>query len=301
MTADVTPVADTQRRITILAGGGDLPREAAYAAREAGHTIQIISIAGEANLDNYQGFETAQIAWGELSGLLKRLESFGARDVVFLGAITKRPDFSTIKLDWGGAKNLKRILSIVLSGGDSAVLKGVAELMEEQGYRVVGVHDIAPALLAGDGPLAGKASSLEKDRIDVDGAMRGAVQAGRLDMGQGAVCVGGRMIALEGAEGTDAMLERVAELRSQRRYSAKGRQGVLAKCARPGQDQRIDLPTIGPRTVESAVAAGLAGIVVEASRVLIADRPKTTALASTNGLFVIGCPRRQFDAAAIDD
>jgi DUF1009 family protein len=110
----------------------------------------------------------------------------------------------------------------------------------------------------------------------------------RFDIGQAVVVIGGRVVALEAAEGTDAMLARVAALRRDGRVRAGKRRGVLVKMAKRGQDLRTDLPVIGADTVENAAAAGLAGIAVEAGRTLIAERPATVAAADRAGLFVVG-------------
>ena len=111
---------------------------------------------------------------------------------------------------------------------------------------------------------------------------------GRLDVGQAAVVVKGHVLAVEAAEGTDAMLARCAELRKGARGRRRGLAGVLVKAPKPGQEERVDLPTIGPDTVESAARAGLAGIAVAAGRVLIADRAATIAAADAHGLFLFG-------------
>ena len=104
------------------------------------------------------------------------------------------------------------------------------------------------------------------------------------------MAVGGRVIALEGAEGTDQMLDRVASLRATGRISAR-RRGVLVKFCKPQQDERADLPSIGLSTVENAAKAGLAGIAVEVGRSLVLDRPEMVARADALGLFVIGIGR----------
>ena len=89
-------------------------------------------------------------------------------------------------------------------------------------------------------------------------ARRAHETAASLDAGQAAVAINDRVVALEAAEGTDAMLDRVALLRQNGRLRPNDRRaGVLAKCAKPQQDLRVDMPTIGPKTIEGAAAAGL--------------------------------------------
>jgi UDP-2,3-diacylglucosamine hydrolase len=111
---------------------------------------------------------------------------------------------------------------------------------------------------------------------------------GRLDIGQGAVVVDGLVLAVEAQEGTDAMLARCALLPEALRGVPGARRGVLVKWPKPIQERRVDLPTIGVRTIENAAAAGLAGVAGEAGGVLVLDREAVIAAADRLGLFVAG-------------
>ena len=130
------------------------------------------------------------------------------------------------------------------------------------------------------------------DWSDLTAAKRGALAIGALDIGQAAVSVGGRVVALEGIEGTDGLLERVKDLRGHGRIANRKR-GVIVKCAKPDQEVRADLPAIGPMTVDGAHAAGLAGIGVEAGRSLILDFGEVVSRADALGLFVVGLTAEQ--------
>lgn len=262
-------------RIAILAGGGSLPVEAATAADRAGSKVLVIAIADEADLSDLpSNIERDRLEWGQFGKLLKMLTTFETDRLVIVGSVSKRPDYSSLRLDWGTVQLLPRILAIVLGGGDASVLDKIADLFSERGFELAGVHEIAPDLIAGEGHLAGPKPSAQCNK-DAVAAAKAAWTAGHLDMGQGAVAVNGRLVAMEGAEGTDGLLKRVADMREHRRFSAKGTVGVLAKCLRPAQDMRLDVPAIGPRTVENAHAAGLAGIVVEFGGVLISQQELT--------------------------
>lgn len=190
---------------------------------------------------------------------------------------------------WRVIKELPSTIRTLLSGGDNAVLQMVIRLIEAGGVRVVGAHEIAPDLLATTGPL-GKISPVEEDLRDIAQGAKAADALGLLDVGQGAVSVGGRVVALEGAEGTDKMIERVAELRAAGRISTR-RRGVLVKLCKPQQDIRADLPSIGVSTVSNAKKAGLGGVAVEAGRALILDRQAVIAAADEAGIFVCGIDR----------
>jgi DUF1009 family protein len=195
-----------------------------------------------------------------------------------------RPDLANVRFDFGAIRNLPFLLSLGI-GGDDHVLSSVVRFLEGKGYRVRGAGEVAPELLAGEGTLGAKAPSAEQ-RADIDAAFRVVEALGRLDVGQAAVVAKGHVIAVEAAEGTDAMLARCAELRRAQR--GREREGVLVKASKPGQEERVDMPAVGPDTVRSAVEAGLAGIAVAAGHVLIAEREATIKAADKHGLFLWG-------------
>jgi len=166
-------------------------------------------------------------------------------------------------------------------------MKRVIGLFEREGLTIVAAQDVAPQLLAPAGVLTRQQPDKDAQAdiaLGVD-LIRGL---GRYDVGQAVVVSGGRIAAIEAAEGTDSMLERCAGLKRIGRLPARGRRGVLVKRTKPGQELRTDLPTVGPRTVELAAAAGLAGIAVEAGGVLVAQRPETIATAEAARLFFTG-------------
>jgi hypothetical protein len=154
----------------------------------------------------------------------------------------------------------------------------------------LGAHQVVPELIAAEGCHT-KARPQAAERRGIEAARTAAEAIGLLDIGQAAVAVGGRVIALEGIEGTDGLLARVRDLRGHGRLAGRSG-GVLVKCAKPGQEARADLPSIGPNTVEAAHAAGLAGIAVEAGHSLVLDGPAMIEKADALGLFVIGLPAR---------
>jgi DUF1009 family protein len=244
--------------------------------------LHIVAIRGEAR-DEIERFPHTWVKWGEIGKMFRALDQNRCGDLVIIGGVN-RPDFSNVRLDLGAIKTLPFILSLG-KGGDDHVLSRVVRFFEEKGYRVHGAGDVAPELLAGEGVLGEKRPAAE-DRADIKIALRVVDALGRLDVGQAAVVASGHVIAVEAAEGTDAMLARCAELRqgSSRREPA----GVMVKVPKPGQEQRVDLPTIGPDTVRKAAAAGLAGIAVAAGQVLMAERDATIAAANEHGLFIVG-------------
>ena len=270
--------------LAIIAGGGTLPCAVAEAATSQGRDVHIIGIQGEADADIAR-FPHTWLKWGEVGKLFATLTERDCRDLVIVGGVT-RPDLANVKLDFGAIKTLPFLLSLGL-GGDDSVLSSVVRFLEEKGYRVHGAGDVAPELLAGEGKLGVKAPSAE-DQADIDTAFRVVQTIGQLDIGQAAVVVRGHVLAVEAAEGTDAMLARCIELRRRGERGRRERSGVLVKAPKPGQEARVDLPAIGPETVRKAAQAGLAGIAVTAGRVLVAERSATIAAANEEGLFLFG-------------
>jgi DUF1009 family protein len=178
-------------------------------------------------------------------------------------------------------------------GGDNTVLSGTIKLFETKGIEVVGAHQIAPSLLAPAGRVGALAPGA-KDLAGIRQAFLACKALGAFDIGQGAVAEGGRVVAVEGLEGTDEMLARISSLRAAGRLSPKGRNGVLVKAMKPGQDMRADLPAIGPKTVENVAAAGLVGVALEAGSTLILEREATIAAAKRCKVFLYGIRPDEF-------
>lgn len=283
------PTSISRGRLAIIAGGGMLPHHIAEAARASGENPYIIALSGETGQD-WSGFEHETIGIGNFRDISATFRRYGIDRVVLSGGVQRRPEWRDIKPTLRTLAKVPRVLKTLLSGGDDAVLKMAIELIEASGARVIGMQDIVPDLLAQTGPL-GLHMPQSDDWKDIEVAAAAAMALGKLDVGQGAVAVGGRVVALEGPEGTDAMLARVAQLRTDGRISQR-RRGVLVKLCKPQQELRADLPSIGPSTVAGARAAGLAGIAIEAGRALVLDRRELLALAETdNPLFVTGIDR----------
>ena len=275
----------TSAPIAVVAGGGGLPAEVAAAARAAGREVIVFRIDGEADR-TVDGLESHTLSFGQVGRLFALLDERGCRDLVFVGTIRRRPDYLAIASDFGTLRRLPKILR-ALSGGDDTVIRKLLRMIEEEGYRVLPIAEVAPSLLAPPGQV-GRVAVAAEDAGDLALGREVLAAVSRFDIGQAVVVVGGRVIALEAAEGTDAMLARVAVLRQDGRVRAPKRRGILVKMAKGGQDLRTDLPVIGADTVRHAAAAALAGIAVEAGRTLIAERPAMVAAADRAGLFVVG-------------
>ncbi|MDR6758454.1 DUF1009 family protein [Mycoplana sp. BE70] len=276
---------ESAKRLAIIAGSGLLPVHLARAARLHGENPFVLTLANEADQD-WSDFEHQPVGVGDYAAMSNAFAREGIDRAVLSGAVQRRPEWREIRPTLRTLLQIPAIVRTLLNGGDDTVLKMVIRLIEANGVRVVGAHEIAPELLAIEGVI-GKIAPNAEDLRDIAAASAAALALGALDVGQGAVAVGGRVVALEGAEGTDQMLERVADLRRQGRIS-QSRKGVLVKLCKPRQDTRADLPSIGLDTVHWATAAGLAGIATETGRSLVLDRERLVEAADRAGLFVSG-------------
>lgn len=290
MVAGARDPAPGQGRLAILAGAGRLPAHVADAARQGGESPFIISLSREADRD-WSTFDHAEIGTGDLAALERIIRREKIDRVVLSGGVKRRPEWREIRPTLRTLARMPHVVSTLLGGGDDKVLRMVIGLIESAGARVVAAQEIAPDLVAEIGPLT-KTAPDKADLQDIAAGRAAALALGRLDIGQAAVAVGGRVIALEGLEGTEAMLTRVAGLREEGRLSAR-RKGVLVKFCKPGQDERADLPSIGRSTVLQLAAAGLAGVAVEAGRSLLLEREAAIATADKAGLFIAGVTREE--------
>jgi DUF1009 family protein len=272
------------RKLGLIAGAGELPMRIAAAHAERGAEIFVARIAGIADpaLASYEGGE---YGLGQVGERLRALKKAGCDAIVFAGLV-KRPEFASLKLDAEGMLLLPAVIAASRKG-DDALLRVLVQEHEKRGFRVIGAEEALGALTASEGALGARAP----DAAALEDIAKGAAVAaaiGAWDIGQGCVVCEGLVLAVEAQEGTDAMLARVAELPVELRGRPEARRGVLVKRPKPIQERRIDLPTIGVRTVERAAAAGLAGIAIEAGAALVIDREAVIAAADRYGLFVYG-------------
>ncbi|MBL3568723.1 phosphatidate cytidylyltransferase [Rhodovulum sulfidophilum] len=266
----------------LIAGGGALPAHLARAMETAGTPFLIAQIEGFA-MDEADRWPVETFALERLAVLFDLLHGRGVTRVVLAGTI-RRPRLDPERIDPRTAQLLPRILPF-LGQGDDGLLRAVIALFEEDGFAVVGADAVAPDLLPAAGVLTATAPS-KQDEKDAARAAAIVEGLGAVDVGQGAVVAQGLCLAVETLPGTDAMLAFVAEAAAGCRPDPRGARGVVYKAPKPGQDRRVDLPAIGPATVEAAHRAGLAGIVLEAGGVMVLDRAETVARADALGVFI---------------
>ncbi len=265
----------------ILAAAGKLPLDIATAARRQNRDVHIVALRGLAD-PAVVAFPHEWAHLGQLNRLIGSFQRAGCRDLIIAGAM-QRPNLWHQRIDAGFLSNLPTILKLT-RGGDDGVLRRVVRFFEGKGFTVKGVADVAPDLLAPADALGIKAP-VAADEAAIALGNRVIASLGPFDVGQAIVATASRIIAVEGIRGTDAML---AELGPGGSAAGLGNGAVLVKLAKPSQELRIDLPTIGPTTVERARAAGLSGIAVGSHRSIVLEREATAAAADAAGLFIVG-------------
>lgn len=267
----------------ILACAGSLPVEIAETARSNGRGVHLVGIEGFAE-PGIAAYSHQIVNIGQVGGILSSFRRAGCRQLVIAGAL-RRPNLLKVRVDHGFFRAIRTVLRLT-RGGDDSVLRRVVRFFEGEGFEVIGVDQVAPHLLAVAGPLGRFTPDASSARaIERASALLRAL--GPFDMGQGAVATEDRIVAVEGVRGTDPMLEQIRDAMAQD-DGIRTAGAVLVKMPKPGQELRVDLPAIGPRTVERAQACGLAGIVVAAGRALVLDRSRMIAMADEHGLFVVG-------------
>ena len=272
------------RPLAILCGAGAFPLEVAADARRAGRAPFLIGVVGSSEA----GIEAYPHVWlrmGEVGKLFAALKERAIGEMVIVGAMS-RPDFADLRLDWGAMKRAGELAQL-FRRGDNGLLVGLARIIEREGVHIVGAHEIAPRLVAPVG-LFGARDVSPDDEADIAFGRDLLEALSRFDAGQAAVVGAGRALAIEAAEGTDAMLARIADLRAGGRVRRKGPAGVLIKAPKRGQDLRLDMPAIGPDTIHSAAKADLRGVAIAAGCVLIVERERCAREADAAGLFVYG-------------
>lgn len=262
-------------RTAIIAGRGGLPAALACAMAEPPLVAALDGFSPD-GLAVDLAFRVERLV-----PFLRALEDRGVGRVVFAGAV-QRPRLDPALLDAATAELLPRLMQ-AMAAGDDATLRAVLEIFAEFGFAVAGVEEVAPALLPGPGVLAG--SVTPRDEADAARAAEIVSALGAVDVGQGAVVAQGLCLAVEALPGTDAMLAAVAGIGALRPDPTRGR-GLFYKAAKPGQDRRIDLPTLGPETLRKVAAAGLGGVAFQAGAVICLDLAGMQRLAGELGLFL---------------
>lgn len=266
-------------RIGIIAGGGDLAFAVIEGCLQAGNAPVVAGLAGSCDAPRLAALcpsiDVCIMRPERTGSVLDYFRRSGVRDIVLIGRI-KRPSILSLRPDLTALSILLRHLPTYLKGGDDALLRALRGELEARGFMLRGVQDVLPDLVAQAGPIGG-ANVPEAQKADIAAGWRAAKEHGRRDLGQSVCILDGAVIAVEGKGGTDALIR-----------SCKGQgRAILVKTSKPQQDMALDMPAIGPQTIEALHESGFAGCVVEAGATLIHDRKRVCALADRYGVFVV--------------
>ncbi len=258
-------------KLGILAGGGDLPQALARACVAQGIDVFMIGLEGHCG-EIASDVPHVYAKVGKAGAIMKRFVSEGVMDLVLIGSLT-RPNWSELVPD---LKTLKFIRTYGLSaGGDGDLLSKLRRFLEDEGFKLHGVHRFMPDLLTPAGVLG---AVVPLDYSDIECGFKISQDLGARDVGQAVLVRDGKVLAEEDARGTNALI----------RGCADGAAAVLVKSCKPQQDMDLDLPTAGLKTVQAAQAAGLVGVVLHAGKSLLMDREQVISFADAHGMFIVG-------------
>jgi DUF1009 family protein len=269
----------TNAPLGIIAGGGPLPGQVAAAALAAGRGVFIAALENFAEPQIVAPYPHRFFRLGAIGAIRDALRAQNCTDIVMIGPV-KRPSLLALRPDAEGAKLVAKIGRAAFAG-DDGLLAAVIRVLGEEGFNVLGAHDILRDALGPEGLLS-RSQPDGQAMADVRRGVEVLKIIGAADIGQACVVQQGIVLAVEAVEGTDAMLSRVAAI------ARPGPAGLLVKLAKPGQERRADLPTIGEATIRHAHKAGLRGVAFEAGGTILTDRLAMIAAADETGLFLIG-------------
>ncbi len=274
-----TKIRPVTGKLGIIAGGGSLPSKLVHACSAVGRPVFVVGIEGEADLEMLDRVPIEYAPLGAAGKILQLLHKNCCKEVVLAGPIN-RPSLAALRPDARGAKIVARLVTAL--GGDNSLLTIIIDELEKEGFKVVGAEEVLADLLAPSGCWGQHAPS-DTSLADIRHGIEVIKVLGHLDIGQATIVQQCRVIGVEAAEGTDALISRCATL-----CMKNGPRGVLIKIKKPGQQQRADLPSIGVDTVNQAAKSGLAGIAVESGATLTYDRSDAISVADRKGLFLYG-------------
>ena len=269
----------SKRKLGIIAGGGNLPQKLIAHCQSTNREYFVLAIKDNAN----EEFFTSDVphSWiriGEAGTGFKLFKEEGVKEIVLIGTI-HRPSFKDLVPDLRTTAFFAKLG--LKSIGDDGILRALVKEIEQEGIKVVGIQEVVPELLSKTGVLT-KTSPSKEDEEDIRRGLEVARELGRLDVGQAVVVQQGLVLGLEGIEGTDKLIIRCKD------YKRQGKAPILVKLRKPEQDMRVDLPTIGVKTVENAYQSGFKGIAIHAGNTLIVNEKETINLANKYKMFIKG-------------
>lgn len=267
-----------QTKVGIIAGGGGLPQAVAAELTRHGRALFVVLLDGIADARWANAYPHASISIAKAGAIIRTLKEQGCQSILFLGKVA-RPEFTRLKPDLFGLKIIYR-LARAARQGDDGLLRAILNIFEEEGFKIMPLQQAAGSLLGKAGCLTSSPPTLDEQKT-----IRRAISIihgfAANHPGQGIIIKGTRILAVEDASGTDAMLMRVAA-----EIDAKG--AILVKALRQSQESRVDLPTLGIDTVRLAHKVGLKGLAWAADEALLIDQLEMANIANGADIFLCG-------------
>ena len=262
----------------VIAGGGSLPLRVVQAASAMGRPVHVVVLEGHGDPAAYAGQSHVTLRWGLAAQMLSWLKQHGVRQVVLAGTVA-RPSLLSLRPDAASMKLIGRIGRAAFNGDDS-ILRAVMKVLGEEGFEVLGAQVLLTGLLPEAALLAGPMPD-DVARADIARGLAVCHAMGAVDVGQAVIVQQGLVLGVEAIEGTDALILRAGGLKRE------GPAPILVKALKPTQSKLADLPTIGPKTVETARTAGLRGLAFQANGTILLERDATIAAAEAAGIFLL--------------
>ncbi len=273
---------DNDKGLAILCGYGDLPRLLAEKCQRENRHYRVFEFAS-APLDWTEGHPVIKSDFEKADAVIKAIKENNCTELTMAGGIS-RPKLNPFKYDLKGMKLAASILG-ARKKGDDETLKIIVKMFEDEGLKVVSAQSVLGELIPESGVHTEKQPN-QADKSDAKAAAQIVDAIGKLDIGQGCVVAQGICLAVETIQGTDKMLEFVAETRENYVDKSSDGQGVLYKAPKTQQDRRVDLPAVGVKTIENASKAGLSGVVIEAGGVMVLGLDEVIKAANRLGVFL---------------
>lgn len=266
---------ETGKKLGLIAGRGKTPILVAQAAHSQG--TQVISIALEDRIGKeMESFSHKVYSYsvGQTNKIIKTLRNEGVREVAILGKVDKRILLKPWKLDWRAIRSLKR----VMERGDDKLFRIIQEEMAKDGLELIDQTRFLDQLLVRKGTLA-RREPIAKEWEDIRFGFRMAKEIGALDIGQTVVVKDRTILAVEAIEGTDEAIRRGCRLGQER--------AIVVKVSRPGQDFRLDVPTVGAMTLQVMREGKAAALALEAEKTLVVDLKEVVKLADEASIAIV--------------
>ncbi|ADE30287.1 LpxI family protein [Rickettsia prowazekii] len=264
----------------MIAGRGSLPHLIACNYIKQGGKCYIAAIKDETNIEQIKEFEYKIFKIGMVGEAIRYFQDHNVENIIFIGGIN-RPNFKNLAVDKIGRLLLFKIVEQKIRGDDS-LLKIVANFFESYGFKVISSNQIYQNQQCNSNIIT-NTTITNSDKNDIELGIKVLNHLSLFDIAQSVIVKNGYILGIEAAEGTDNLIVRCADLRK------KSHGGILVKIPKLGQDNRLDMPTIGPNTIKNLAKYNYQGLAIQKNNVIIVEEELTIKLANKHKIFITKC------------